>query len=111
MAQLTAGLYYRRDWRVIQLLTSSVIGTQTVWAANLLGPIGGNDPLGVDSAVQYAETGLALPPSNTPPIGPLATLYDPATDVIPAPGTQSGAQKTDLMFPVASVPTTIGTKS
>jgi hypothetical protein len=107
MAQLTAGLYYRRDWRVVNLLTSSVVGALTIWAAQLLGPIGGSDPLGVDSATQYAETGIALPPSNSPPVGPLATWFNPATDVIPASGS-GGSQKSDLMFPVGTVSTVEG---
>lgn len=110
MAQLVAGNYYRRDWRVVTLISSSVVGTLTVWTANLLGPIGGSDPLGVESAVQYVETGVALPPSNSPPVGPLANFYDPATDVIPAPGTLGGPLQTDLMYPVGTVSTTIGSR-
>jgi len=99
MAQLTAGFYYTRAWRLVQLLTSSVVGGVTIWAANLLGPTGGSDPLGLDSAVQYQETGAALPINVVPPVQPLATQVPQSSDVVPLVG---GPQMTDLMAPIGS---------
>lgn len=105
MAQLTAGQYYTRNWRIVQLLTSSVVGGVTQWTANLLGPIGGSDPLGVESAVIYNETGVALPISNTPPVGPLATIVNPDTGLTPLVG---GPQMTDIMAQIGSSQTVQG---
>lgn len=84
MAALTAGLYVTRNNRLVNLLTNAPVtinvlgGTQTVtvWQANLL-----KQDQTVDQAVQYQETGLTLPAAD-PPVNPLATLYQPATDVI-----------------------------
>jgi hypothetical protein len=107
MAQLTAGNYYTRAWRIVNLISSSVVGSVTQWTGNLLGPIGGSDPLGVDSAVIYNETGLALPINNNPPVGPLATFVNPDTGLTPLVG---GPLMTDIMAQVGSSQTTQGNR-
>jgi hypothetical protein len=103
MAQLTAGLYYTRGWRVVNLLTSSVNGAgQTVWAANLPAPTGGYGNLTLDSPVTYVESGLPLPGSGVPPVGPLATLSFAATDVVDPVPPGSGFSS-DIMAQVGTV--------
>jgi hypothetical protein len=103
MAQLTAGFYYTRNWRIVQLLTSSVIGSVTVWAANIFGEpaaVPPSPPVEVEAAIQYQETGQALPQSTTPPVGPLATIYQPGIAVNQTVG---GPQMTDLMWAIGTV--------
>jgi hypothetical protein len=108
MANLTAGFYVTRNWRLVQLLSSSVIGGVTVWAASLYGQPASVPPgpaLEVEAAVQYQETSQTLPQSNVPPVGPLATIYQPGLANTPQTG---GPVMTDLMWPIGSVGTVAG---
>jgi hypothetical protein len=103
MAQLTAGLYYTRGYRVVNLLTSSVNGAgQTVWTANLLSRQGGYGLQNLDSAVSYVETGLPLPPGSTPPAGALAVLNFTATNVV-EPLLPGSGLMSDIMAPIGTV--------
>jgi hypothetical protein len=110
MAQLTAGNYLTRNNRIVTLVSSSVNSAgQTVWAANLLGPIGGSDPLGTDSPVTYIETGVALPNGNTQPISPLATQSVPS-NLLPTVPPGSNIRETDLLCQVGASQTTLGAR-
>src|SRR5271166_473946 len=108
MAQLTAGLYLTRNNRIVQLLTSSVVGGVTQWTANLLGPIGGSDPLGIDSPVTYNETGAALPNGNTQPIEALATALNTQGNLNPSFG--SNVRETDILCQVGATQSTLGAR-
>lgn len=110
MAQLTAGLYLTRGNRIVNLLTSSVVAGATIWAANLLGPIGGSDPLGVDTPLQYQETGVALPNGNTPPITPLATTVAANAGVASLSGLGSNTRHSDLLAQVGATQSTLGAR-
>lgn len=108
MAQLTAGFYLTRNWRIVQLISSSVIGGITVWAANIIGQpavVPPGPPLEIEAAIQYQETGQSLPQSNVPPVGPLATVYTPGLSNTPQTG---GPVYTDLMWPLGAVGTVAG---
>jgi len=110
MAQLTAGFYFTRNWSLVQLVSSSIIGGLTVWLVNLFGGVGPTPPgpYGVTGTAQYVETGVALPPSNVPPIGPLATFFNPGASAPPQIG---GEQGKDIMYPIGTVSTTQGSTS
>jgi hypothetical protein len=107
MAQLTAGYYLTRANRIVQLLTSSVVAGQTVWAANKLGPIGGSDPLGLDTPITYVETGVALANGNTQPITPLAIVQSPDN---PNPTLGSNIRGGDILAQIGSSQTTLGNR-
>jgi hypothetical protein len=103
MAQLTAGLYYTRGYRVVNLLTSSVNAAgQTVWAANLISRQGGYPLLNLDSPVSYVETGVALPGPSVPPVAALAVLNLTATNVV-QPLLPGSGLMSDIIAPIGTV--------